>query len=332
MIVNVYAAPWGWLFSDLRAELARVDLSDKCVCTPGNRCRWHVEVVESDEPLPDADAWICIRTDEAGKCPDLSRCVVQVHDYREHDIPMPAVVQYINDEQHDIDWHRAETSPQMASCWTGAIGPRSGFRVRESMPERATIGWCGRDVVYRSRHIKRPELFVEVVRELRAAGVEVDVEIYGDKSMERYAKDCGLHEVWANFKLVGTQDAMSMTAGCSLRAGSRSVASLQSFYHSIDVLVSTTEPEPGPLSIYEALACGVPVVSTPTGAAEEVGYNSGCFVTSDDLEPWEATAAIVDERAGWFSRRHEFGQSVAHLSQEAWARRSVELAVEVANG
>jgi glycosyltransferase involved in cell wall biosynthesis len=45
---------------------------------------------------------------------------------------------------------------------------------------------------------------------------------------------------------------------------------MQEFYDSIDLLVCTSSTEGGPLGVFEAVACGVPVISTSVGLVQEV--------------------------------------------------------------
>jgi hypothetical protein len=44
---------------------------------------------------------------------------------------------------------------------------------------------------------------------------------------------------------------------------------MQQFYDSIDMLVCTSSSEGGPLGVFEAIACGVPVISTDVGLVKE---------------------------------------------------------------
>lgn len=300
MIVNPYCRNYGWLFEDLKASLAAVELEG-------------VTVTTSETPLPEADAWICIRANEfAGldRTKDMhKRTVVQLHDYRPCSPPIHfGAVQMVNERQR-------KTAPAANRYEVIPLGPRAGFRVRESMPERPTVGWVGRDVVYQGRHIKRPELFVEVIKKLREAGVDVQARIHGGGlSMSFYVEQIA-----------------DMGAGCHHINGRRTVDSLQRFYESIDVLISTTEPEPGPLSIFEALACGVPVVSTETGALDAVWPRFGVMKAVGDPLPLGLASEILATRERIFVSRRRVAFAVAQLpTQERWAELSVELAVQVA--
>jgi len=56
---------------------------------------------------------------------------------------------------------------------------------------------------------------------------------------------------------------------------------MQSFYDSIDVLISTSSREGGPFGPFEAIACGVPMLSTDVGLVHDVGF-PGRFDTVED--------------------------------------------------
>ena len=266
MIINVYCRNFGWLFEDLKWAIASV--AD--------------DVIASEDPLPEADAWICIRTDEAHHCPDPARCVVQVHDFYTHSpLTRYGAVSLVHPAQR-------ETCQSADQVHVQPIGARRLFTLRESMPERFTVGWVGRDVTHQGRHIKRPQLFVDAVLEARRQGCDVVAE--------------------------------GRSAG---HPGGRA-ESLRDFYHSIDALVVTCEPEPGPLSIYEALACGVPVISTKTGALDNLAGNKWGYESA----PEHLADAITDAgecRSQNFARRAEIRASVTHW-QDDWCRAQVELA------
>lgn len=45
---------------------------------------------------------------------------------------------------------------------------------------------------------------------------------------------------------------------------------IEKFYHSVDMVICTSVNEGGPLGLFEAIACGTPVISTPVGVVAEI--------------------------------------------------------------
>ena len=56
---------------------------------------------------------------------------------------------------------------------------------------------------------------------------------------------------------------------------------MQQFYDAIDLLVCTSSSEGGPLGVFEAIACGVPVISTNVGLVKE-SSSIATFQTADE--------------------------------------------------
>ena len=176
-----------------------------------------------------------------------------------------------------------------------------------------TVGWVGRDIVRAGRHVKRPQLFVDAVQTIRTRGIPVVARMYGGQDLVPYAS--------ALSRLPNGGHASSF-----LVEGDRSVASLQAFYASLDCLVVTCESEPGPLTIYEALACGVPVVTTATGAADACG--DAVRVASEERLA-SKTRKVLKRRRRLFRDRGTLAAAVSAFSHEAWAAASVRLAMEL---
>jgi glycosyltransferase involved in cell wall biosynthesis len=176
------------------------------------------------------------------------------------------------------------------------------------LPERPALGWVGRDIVWQGRHIKRAETFVGIILALRTAGIDVDAYMYGPA--------------------FGVGNISNYAAACdaTLFDGGRG-KSLEEFYHRLDALVVTCEPEPGPLTIYEALRCGVEVVSVETGAAKVAGLD---IYADEELDA--ACYARLKHREEYHRLRHQLRSRVEDLTQERWARFSIELAAGVAKG
>lgn len=300
-MINVYCRDFGWLFEDLKRDIAAVG----------------EDVIASNDPLQNADAWICVRTMEAARCPDPSRCVVQIHDFYEH----PWL-----DSNRDRVGFVSVVHPDCKELASHVlpIGARRLFTLRDSMPERFTVGWVGRDVVYEGRHIKRPQLFVDAVLEARR-GCEVVAKMYGE-GLGTYAGQLGSEN------LGDSVDARQMYEYRCEAGMTRSIIrfgrddKLRDFYHSLDALVVTCEPEPGPLSVYEALACGVPVIGTETGARSGAAQWCDLYCASADKLGYGIECIDGGERV-WmmFDRRAKIRASVTHW-QDDWAKAQVELA------
>ena len=68
-----------------------------------------------------------------------------------------------------------------------------------------------------------------------------------------------------------------------VRLSSRPHEIVPAFMNACDVLLLTSDAEGSPMVIKEAMACNVPVVSTPVGDVPEViGGTEGCFICSQD--------------------------------------------------
>lgn len=305
-MINVYCRDFGWLFEDLKRDIAAV--AD--------------DVVASDNPLPDADAWICIRTNEArtpvaGWFPEqwAPRTVVQVHDfYTRSPLIRYGAVSLVHPDQR-------KTCPTADKVHVQPIGARRLFTLRYSMPERFTVGWVGRDVTHEGRHIKRPQLFVDAVLEARRQGCEVFAKMHGP-DLYGFAKQIAAAR--SPIK-EGFIKAAYGAAGCSWVGDLGRAESLRDFYHSIDALVVTCEPEPGPLSVYEALACGVPVI---VAAEDELSFPACTERGISPVHPEAIHAAIetvADLRGEWFEHRAEIRASVTRW-QDDWCGAQVELA------
>ncbi len=65
---------------------------------------------------------------------------------------------------------------------------------------------------------------------------------------------------------------------------------LVKYYNSADVFLMTSFSEAGPVSSMEAIACGVPIITTDTGAVCDFlkGDNSGVIVQRNDFQKFEA--------------------------------------------
>jgi len=90
------------------------------------------------------------------------------------------------------------------------------------------------------------------------------------------------------------------------------------FYNSIDVLLVTSETEAHPLPVYEALSCGVPVVTTDVGDVREVitSGENGYIVPVDS--PVETFAEYINELKD-DNVREDFGKRARKRILQDWS-------------
>jgi len=108
-------------------------------------------------------------------------------------------------------------------------------------------------------------------------------------------------------------------------AGTR--AELGRAYHDADVCLVTSRQEGGPKSVLEAMAAGVPVVSTRVGQAAEliVDGENGLLADVDDVDGLAAAVQRVHDDAELRQRLREAGRTTAEAYAEErldphWAR------------
>lgn len=298
--VNVCAEGNDWLFEDLKDRFRSTILPE-------------VRVQVTETPATAADAWVFIRTAEASSSPDLNRTVVCIHDLYVHDdIYSPegdrAAVRKArglvlsHPEQRRL-LAAAGISLEQKAVLERPLGALNIFAVRQSQPEVFTIGWVGRN-----HWRKRPEWLVECTRLLAHANGKFRVALIG--------KDL---EDWA-----------TRIAGCSLYSRAQHcIDDYPRLYQALDCLLITSATEAGPLPLFEALATGIPVVSTPVGWAPLLASRGPNFVR---LAPTPADLAahlrqVRAERDLLFAQREEIAALAAKPRLDTWFREVVELAL-----
>jgi glycosyltransferase involved in cell wall biosynthesis len=296
VLTNVYAENLGWLFEDLKRHFGRME-----------------GVAVSDRPLPDAGAWVALRTREAGVSPDLGRTAVCLHDlFDEEGMYQPGgsrggvhgagALVLCHPEQRRI--LAASGVPlEGRPILERPLGALSAFRPRErprQVPRSFTVGWVGRN-----HPRKRLPWFVEAVRDL---GAPVRAVLLGE----------GLEEAAGALRAAGIA-----CDHCSRET--HPISEYPRVYQDLDCVVITGTTEAGPLPLFEALASGVPVVSTPVGWApffEGIGVRiaespAGITAHLEELRP---------TREEMFARRLEIAAQVAPWTLEGWLADVLEVA------
>lgn len=101
----------------------------------------------------------------------------------------------------------------------------------------------------------KPRKDASPIKTLGWCGVPASAQNFGGIDAKRYSM---FEEIVAQ---TGLQYKVSMQ--------NYNYDTMQEFYDSIDLLVCTSSTEGGPLGVFEAIACGVPVISTDVGLVKE---------------------------------------------------------------
>ncbi len=133
MKICAYCENRGWLFEDLK------------------RLFGELGAVVSNEPVKDADAYICIRSSEAQKSPKLDRTLVQIHDMKAQRLNGVGCISLVHPIQR----------PNLIEFSGRVVVRPIGSREVEvgDLPEIPTIGFFCREI----RQLKRSHLFAEAV-------------------------------------------------------------------------------------------------------------------------------------------------------------------------
>lgn len=291
MRLNVFCRDLGWLFEDLKGWFKRL--------APDG-----LEVVTSAQPV-DADAWLGLRTDEAHKAPDPARTTVQYHDCWAHartdaELSRYAAAVFTHPDQMERLTREGHVLPGMTML--RPIGAPEGWRAREDLSERFTIGWAGR-----ARDQKKGLPYV-----LEAA--------------RRVAESFP-----SRLLLLGAGVSGLPGAGLPVLAYEREqmpFSGYEELYRKMDALVIASKTEAGPLPLFEALACGVPVVSSGAGWSRHLivnGFNG--YVMSGGVGGLVAgLQSIATHREAWLARAEAIRASLMGWTLEGWVRDCIEVA------
>lgn len=295
LLINVYAKSNGWLFDDLKLRISKVQMPQ-------------AEVILSEEPEPQCDAWIAVRTSEVRFSPDLSRTVACIHDvYHGEGVYLPGgerraveqvgaiVLSHPQQREILIEYGIDLERPVILARPLGAL---TSFTCRDSMAKQFTIGCVGQ---YSAR--KRFNWILPIARTLQESGITCHFDLVG-LNLESFVAELS-------------------DAGISCSSYPRhrfTVAEYPERYQAMDCHLITSKSEAGPLTLFEALASGIPVVSTPVGWAPIFETSAPEFVrTADSIEGLaEHLIAVHGERENLFSRRQEIRERISNYSLDDW--------------
>ena len=306
--VNVYAENHGWLFEDLKQKFNTLH------CIPG------FEVSVSDRPLATADAWVALRTKEAAVSPDIRRTVVCVHDLFSDDglYQQGGSRQAVRDAAALVLSHpdQRRILIEQGICLRGVpilerpLGALTIFTPRQLESERFSVGWVGRDHVR-----KRLGWFVEAIHGLGFGPGQLRVAMIG----------AGLGEAVDSLRATGVD------CGHYDRQ-TYAISKYPQLYQGLDCVVITSSTEAGPLPLFEALATGLPAVSTSVGWAPYFSQKAPRYVrlANNPREITDHLKQFKSQKEEMFEKRFEIASLVSEWSLDTWLLAVLNLAGVVA--
>ncbi|GMA61172.1 glycosyltransferase family 4 protein [Alicyclobacillus fastidiosus] len=171
---------------------------------------------------------------------------------------------------------------------TGRFVPKTS--IREHKGDRLVFLFVSRIAVR-----KGVEMMVELSHRLEDISEQIQIQIIGDKSL------------WSDYTalLRGLNPNVAVFVGKVQGAGTNMVER----YHSAHALIQPSHYEPFGLTVGEALACGLPVItSDKVGAAEEVSPDCCRVFAMGNLDELErAVRALVQDLQN-LTRQRQIGQ------------------------
>lgn len=307
-IINVYATSGTspWLFDDLKTHFKKLNLKN-------------ISIITSEYPDHSADAWIAIRTAEAALSPDIAKTVACIHDLYEHDdMYNPGGVRAIVKKVKGLVLchpyqkkilQQAGISLAHKIILERPIGALSNFSPGNVMPQKFTIAWVGRN-----HWRKRINWFVEAIQKLTLPKNQFKILLLGK----------GIEE---NGKLL-----QSLGFDCEIYPKDKyPIATYPDLYRKMHCLIITSSTEAGPLTLFESLASGNPVISTKVGWAPIIDIQETEAITLVDT-PQEISMAIQQlytKMQANFYNRHKISKLMGSFTLESWVRDVTELATSL---
>jgi len=175
------------------------------------------------------------------------------------------------------------------------------------IPEQATIvTFTGRLVSY-----KGLPLLLRVWREIQRKHQQVRLLLVGSGGLDIHNCEA---ELRAYVSTNGLQNSVRFTG---------SVPNVCEFLQASDIFVFPTENEAFPLALIEAMACGLPVISTPVGGVKDIlqHKHNGLVVTPRDFRQlYEALDLLIADR----SLSARLGQVARQTVQDRYTANNID--------
>lgn len=307
--INMAAINKGWLFEDIKQHFSKIK-------------RENVKIVCSEHPRRGADAWIFLRTGEAAKTPDPASTIVHIHDLYDDGMyklkgkrrivaKCAGVVLTHPDQRTILEDNGIALEAKYILC--RPLGPLKEFTPRKALPKCFSIGWVGRPVVHNGEDIKRVYWFVDAVKSLELPPGKFRVIFMGER-LESY------HQALINANIQSVYYPRSRW----------SISRYPQYYHELDCVVNTSTRESGPMSLFEAFASGVPVISTPMGWAKEwIHDGENGYLVKDVSGICKALHLLYKNRKDWFDKRFRIYETLQGYTMDSWMEQNLDLAVRI---
>ena len=189
------------------------------------------------------------------------------------------------------------------------IGVDSSFKLRTKMPKRFRLGWIGRALPD-----KRVDDFCRVCGKATRHIEGFQAVLLGDR-VTQFGKK--LRDTKVDAKIIKKSDV--------------GYAAFPGIYASLDAVVITSLSEAGPLVLFEALKCGVPVISTPVGwCGDLISNGENGWIESSPADMALRLREIADDRVAWWDKSAKIAATVEGMDLDAWLDETLEFAREVA--
>ena len=306
MKVNIFASNKGWLFEDLKQHFQNSKVEG-------------IEVLVSDSPLSKADVWVALRTGEAHLAPCLKRTIVCFHDLYNYagmytegggrgKIRDAGGLVLSHPQQKEI-LKQAGISLQNMLILERPLGALSIFQIRQHNRKRFCVGWVGRNI-----ELKRLPWFIEAIENLNLNHVKLHVNLIG-RDLQ-----------------AATAQLEQMGISCNHYAKNKySIFDYPALYQQLDCLVITSSTEAGPLTLFEALATGIPVISTPVGWAVYLSQQAPQYIQLVE-SPAEITSNLRQlsyQKEAMFEKRFEIASLVEQWSLDSWFLEVLQFAASL---